>query len=744
MRGGSFGFRALVYRSGVGPIENLIAKAQAEGRAELSEIESKQILETVGIDSTMPVAASSADAAVEAAAGIGFAVVLKVVSPEASHKSDVGGVALNLTSESQVREAFDAIRRNLSKRRPDARFEGASVQKMAAPGVEMLAGIVRDDRFGPLVVVGVGGTLVEILNDTAMRLAPFEMDDARSMISELKGAAVLGGVRGAPPADVESLAALLVKLSQLAERYPQIKEMDLNPVVVYSNGLMVLDARVALTSLEETSGISIESESLTSERRAARLDNLRSGFNPRAVAVIGDKRANEYLWLRAQAHLRRKLYSVQIDPNEIPGIEAMGVANYASLADIPDEIDYAIVAVPRQVAPRILRDCIAKGVRCVTFFTSGFAETAEELGVKLEAELRTIAAPSDIALVGPNCMGLYNPAIGLCSFPGQKVDEAGDVCFVSQSGTHAINFSMQAAARGIKVNKAASIGNAIVLEAADYIDVMADDPAARVIGMYIEGVRDGRRFFQSVKRAAQRFPVVVWKGGATEAGARATFSHTGALATSASVWRAAMSRSGAVEAESLDAMIDAVELFARGRRVTGKRVGLVAITGGQSVSISDAFASAGLEVPRLSASSYEELKGFFNIIGGSYRNPLDAGGTIGTDLEQGNLGRILDILDRDPVIDAIVLEIATGLRGVRWAAHEDELTGLLDKLQEFNRRARKPFVVILHPAHIETIVARAKELARTRGLVVFDSFARAARALRVAADYWTRRPPEPP
>jgi acyl-CoA synthetase (NDP forming) len=256
-------------------------------------------------------------------------------------------------------------------------------------------------------------------------------------------------------------------------------------------------------------------------------------------------------------------------------------------------------------------------------------------------------------------------------------------------------------------------------------------------------VRDGRRFFESLKRAASRFPVVIWKGGATEAGARATFSHTGALATSAAVWRTATRQSGAVEVENLDAMVDAIELFARGRRVAGKRVGLVAMTGGQSVGITDAFAGAGLEVPSLSASSYGELKGFFNIIGGSYRNPLDAGGTIGMDQEQSNLGRILDILDRDPVIDAIVAEIATGLRGVRWAAHEDELTGLLDKLQDFNRRARKPFVVILHPAHIETIVARAKELARARGLVVFDSFARAAGALRAAADYWTGKPPEP-
>jgi acyl-CoA synthetase (NDP forming) len=169
-------------------------------------------------------------------------------------------------------------------------------------------------------------------------------------------------------------------------------------------------------------------------------------------------------------------------------------------------------------------------------------------------------------------------------------------------------------------------------------------------------------------------------------------------------------------------------------------MGLVAMTGGQSVVITDTFATAGLEIPTLSDSSYDELKSFFNVIGGSYRNPLDAGGTImGGAVNSGNLARILSILDRDSLIDAIVLEIGTGLRAQRWATHEDELTGLLDRVAEFNRNTIKPFCVILHPAHVETIVARAKQLARERGLVVFDSFERSAAALRVAYDYWSRR-----
>jgi acyl-CoA synthetase (NDP forming) len=198
-------------------------------------------------------------------------------------------------------------------------------------------------------------------------------------------------------------------------------------------------------------------------------------------------------------------------------------------------------------------------------------------------------------------------------------------------------------------------------------------------------------------------------------------------------------QAGAVSAFGLDSMLDAIEMLARGRAVIGRRMGLVAMTGGQSVVITDTFSAAGLEIPTLSDSSYEELKSFFNIIGGSYRNPLDAGGTIGGGVNTGNLQRILDILDRDPVIETIVLEIGTGFAAQRWATHEDELTSLLDKIAEFNQRTAKPFVAIMHQAHVAQIVGHARELARARGLVVFDNFERAAAALKVSYDYWSAR-----
>jgi acyl-CoA synthetase (NDP forming) len=715
-------------------VDQIITGAAASARAALSEIESKRLLSALGIAVAIPEEARSADDAAAAAARIGFPVVLKVLSPQVTHKSEVGGVALGLDSDRAVRNAFEWIRKSLTERAPGAQFDGVAVDRMARPGVEMIVGITRDDRFGPLVIVGLGGIFVEVLADTAFRLAPIDRREARAMLDELRGGAILRGVRGAAPIDFDAVADLLVKVSEFAATHPAINEMDLNPVVAYERGLAVLDARVLLGDAKQSG------TAATDPNHRPRLENLRRAFDAKSVVVIGDKRMGGYMWLRAMKRFAGHLYSVQIDPNEIPGIEAMGVVNYKSLAEVPEQrIDYAVSAVPRQVAPRILKDCIANRVGSIGFFTSGFSETTEELGIRLEGELREAATASEIALVGPNCMGLYSPTVGLCNFPELKTGERGDVCFISQSGTHAINFSTQAPIRGIRINLAASIGNVLMLEAADHLGIMIDDPATRVIGMYVEGVRDGRHFFETLQRAAARHPVVVWKGGMTAAGARATFSHTGSLATPAAVWDAMVRQAGAVSAFGLDAMLDAIEMLARGRAVTGRRMGLVAMTGGQSVVITDTFSGAGLDIPTLSDSSYEELKSFFNIIGGSYRNPLDAGGTIGGGVNTGNLQRILDILDRDPVIDTIVLEIGTGFAAQRWASHEDELTSLLDKIAEFDQRTAKPFVAIMHQAHVAQIVAHARELARARGLVVFDNFERAAAALKVSFDYWSTR-----
>jgi acyl-CoA synthetase (NDP forming) len=220
---------------------------------------------------------------------------------------------------------------------------------------------------------------------------------------------------------------------------------------------------------------------------------LDRALSPRVVAVVGDKKVSGYNWLKNQAKFTGKLYSVQIDPNEIPGIEELGIPNYKSLVEIPDEVDLVICAVPRQVAPRVVADAAAKKVGGIAMFTSGFAETGEELGVKLQDEILRIAREHDLLIVGPNCMGIYNARLGVRFSGDQPAGEGGGIGFISQSGTHAINTSLYASSQGLLLSKAISIGNAIVIDAADCLEYFAADPETKIIGLYVEGVRDGVR-----------------------------------------------------------------------------------------------------------------------------------------------------------------------------------------------------------------------------------------------------------
>lgn len=472
------------------------------------------------------------------------------------------------------------------------------------------------------------------------------------------------------------------------------------------------------------------------EELRARLDRA---FNPRAVAVVGDKRANGYLWLNSMRTFQGPVYSVQIDPQEAAAIAAMGFANYASLRELPGPVDYVLCAVPRQVAPRIVADCAETGATAVALFTSGFAETEQEEGVRLQREIGDIARRSGLLLIGPNCMGIYSPAAGVRHSAEQEVYDDGRVAFISQSGTHCINFSLVGYLHGVRCSKTVSVGNCEVLDIPDYLDYFLHDPATEVIAMYVEGPRDGRRFFQVLQEAARRKPVVVWKGGVTEPGARAVYSHTASLATAPQVWRAAMRQAGAIEADSLEETIDVVKALLYARPTTGRRMGLIAMTGGQSVVITDAFAREGLEVPRLSQRSYDRLASFFNIIGGSYRNPLDAGGTVAMGFAVDNVRRLLEVLDDDENVDAIAFEVGTGFLVRRIRQDPSLAESLADALARFRDGSAKALVTVVHPGHAEDVSAQIRARFVERGLPVFATFQQAARALRKAIDYWRFR-----
>ena len=223
-----------------------IRRAKKEKRSVLTEIESKEVLARAGIPVTQAVLAATAPEAGKAAKKMGFPVVLKIVSPDITHKSDVGGVIVGLKSKKDVEAGFAAIMKAVRKKQPKARVEGIAVQKMAPEGTQVIVGMSKDPQFGPVMMFGLGGVLVEVLKDVSFRIVPLEPRDAKQMVREIKGYPVLQGARGKDAADVPAIESLILKLSQFAEANPQVEEIDLNPVFAYPDGVIAVDARIVI------------------------------------------------------------------------------------------------------------------------------------------------------------------------------------------------------------------------------------------------------------------------------------------------------------------------------------------------------------------------------------------------------------------------------------------------------------------------------------------------------------------
>jgi len=320
----------------------------------------------------------------------------------------------------------------------------------------------------------------------------------------------------------------------------------------------------------------------------------------------------------------------------------------------------------------------------------------------------------------------------------QDYGEGGTVGFIAQSGTHATLFTLAGTRNGIKFSKSVSYGNAAILDSTDYLEYLKKDRETDIIGMYVEAVKDGRRLFSCLREVAEKKPVLIWRGGESEEGSRATASHTGALAQSSVIWQTLIRQCGAIRIENLDEMIDTVKALLYLKPARGNRVGLIAMSGGQSVAIADTFAREGLRVPELSRSSYERLSTFFNIIGGSYRNPFDISSSfLMSENAISNLVNMLDVMEQDPNIDCIVLELFTIISPF---SHDlEQPDPLLDTILEFKGRTKKPFLTIVTTAHRETLAIEIRDRLTGKGIPCFPSFERGARALKRLVDFYRFR-----
>ena len=383
-------------------------------------------------------------------------------------------------------------------------------------------------------------------------------------------------------------------------------------------------------------------------------ERLDRTLNPKTVVVVGDAKARNNRWLRSNKTVEGNgnLYSVQVDPNELAEIEALGVENFSSLADVPGEIDYVLVAVPRQVAPLIMRHCIARDVAGAAFFTSGFAETDTDEGRELQETLKTAATESGLVVIGPNCMGLYNPAAGVRfgPEPAFRVRRARSASSRRAAPTPWTSSWPRTTPACASARPSAS-ATASPSRTPTTSSTSPATPAPSTSRCTSRACRTAAASSTSCAPPPRIKPVVLWKGGRSSDGSRATRSHTASLAGSTEVWNALCRQTGAIQADSLTEAVDILKTLSFVPPFTGTGIGVMGGSGGQSVSMTDAFGDHGMRVPELGEASLTQLGEWFSLVGASFRNPIDMG-TNRTELEQ-----ILGILDDDDNVDVISMQL---------------------------------------------------------------------------------------
>lgn len=470
-------------------------------------------------------------------------------------------------------------------------------------------------------------------------------------------------------------------------------------------------------------------------------------FYPRSVAVIGvsaDMNAFGTLYLSALLKFGFKGNLYPVNPR---GGSLLGMAIYPGLDDIPDNVDLAVISVPGQVVVDILESCLRKGIKAAIVVSAGFSEAHAE-GKRLEGELARVIAKG-IRVIGPNCHGVYCPRGGMTLLPGSNFPrEGGPVALITQSGGFAEMIVLQSRGLGIRYSKVISYGNAVDANESDFVEFLADDSETKVIMAYLEGVKEGRRFLEVVRRTSRVKPVLVWKAGLTKMGRRAASSHTGSLAGNESMWDAFFAQSCAVRIENIDDLIDSAIAFLHLPSHCGRRVALVTGSGGAAVIGSDACERSGFAMPPLSPQVQHRIASLLPPIGTSVRNPVDLASPRPPAKV---LVPVLEAIASSDEIDTIILgrmflsakgpELILGLA----KRSEENRDGIMSIPVKIREEFGKPVIIVLSEEVTDTKMVEFEADRRSlrdyylaHGIPVYPSLERAMRALTHVVKYGER------
>jgi len=572
--------------------EEIVAKAKAAGRNTLTEAEAKQLLKDWGIPVVAETVAADIEGALTAAEKIGYPVVLKGLGSRLTHKTERGLVHLNLRDRKQVQAAAEKI-----SAAAGGDLEGFLVQPLITGRRELVAGMFCDPQFGPVVMVGLGGIFTEALGDVAFRVAPVSEAQAAAMLEELRSAKLLGPFRGEAAADRDQLIGIITGLSRLALAATDITEIDLNPLLIGPDGrICAVDALIVLG----------ERPAAGDPRPPVQVKDLSRIFHPRSVAFIGasaqiGKWGHLLLTDLVTGGYEGEIYLVNAKGRDIAGRRA-----YPSVNDIPGQVDLGIVTLPASQVKDLIPQFQAKGIKYMLLISSGFSEVGTE-GREMERELVREAAAAGIVILGPNTMGIINPHRKFYCTGTPVWPRPGSIGLVAQSGNLGTQLLAFAEREGIGIRAFSGSGNEAMITIEDYLSGFEVDDLTKTVVLYIESIKEGRRFFTAARQVARKKPVIVLKGGRTAAGNRAAASHTGAMAANVKIFNAACRQTGVVIAEQPMDLLDLSAAFSSLPLPKGRRVAMLTLGGGWGVVASDLCVESGLEAPHLTPEVIAEI-----------------------------------------------------------------------------------------------------------------------------------------
>ncbi len=457
--------------------------------------------------------------------------------------------------------------------------------------------------------------------------------------------------------------------------------------------------------------------------------DLKRLFAPRAVAVVGastnvDSAGHDYVRALREFDFAGEVYPINPRADEIAGYRA-----YPTLGDVPAPVDLVICCIPANGVPEVVAACGEAGIPFLHLFTGRLSETGDAGAAALETQIATQAREAGVRLLGPNGMGVYHPA-GRIAFRPDLPRATGGVALPSQSGNNAVEVVIRGAARGLRFSKVANYGNGLDLTPGELLAWLADDPATEAIGAYVEGVADGRGFFEGLRKAAARKPVVIQKAGRSAVGASAAASHTAALAGEAAIWSGMLRQAGAIEARSQEQLLDLLVAASLLERPSGRRAAVAGGGGGRSVQAADACAGEGLTLPTLPDSVRDRVRERAPALADWVRNPVDQSILAGSGF---SANRLLALMAGSGAYDLGIANV-----GEEWFLGRPEAAERLrhacTRLREAVAEAPIPIAVVLGATEMtvdwqRTLIDSVRDDLIGAGLAVFPTVERAAFAL---------------